>query len=730
MCNLNGPSPLFITNNSHLAQKQNPEGNQRFTLSSKRRYIPQLRFKERLAILRNQVQMQQQMKIKGIMRTKLPVLEAVVGAEVEVEALGDLTNHSLRIPGKVIWATILQVEIETVIKIWSRKKKKTPDDHVFTENNIDTSIFLWPSKLFPVLNAPDWDPDEAMEETGMELVGVEWDPRDMVLDLKSCFMEMELLLHCSPQLFTTEEWLGVARTPDDVHGFKVVVAIQMKTHVLAFFAKDNNSRSYWLSREDMNSTRLGRVPDVVFDFWGWSEFTVKWLRSEESRHDKKAVGDVIGHASGSQPTRGIGRYLRDEVLNLAVFKGIAPVMRQALKSKYARDLGVHGKLESYTSARRARLIQAYNWMSDQTHIEAARSEFFSSKKTDIKDTPSFFDPGEVADTILLFDGLGPIIFGESWVETLAEQGSQATTDIMRQFYMDLPTTLSRVQRLSLKPVVDLLPEEREYLIFVRGDTVNPLVRYFQSPASEAQVSSTFSSSPLTSLNSSCSPSPAASPMAVDDSMDVDDENNTQQIEEIKWVDEVEPLSLLRDPQRAPMPTYLYTDHIKKSMVAFNTTYKDSDNSPPNAIHYKREPASVRREKTVDYIQRNEKGIFVAPCLWHPDLTEKRQQLVFSEKEAHRNPHLGIRKGTRKQVEAEKSARTAGRKELLEELGRPPTEDEVVKRSSRLKARVVGAEGEKQLQTQASRTLAPATLPRKKRKPTLDTAGLLKINSTE
>ncbi|KAJ7164033.1 hypothetical protein C8R43DRAFT_946830 [Mycena crocata] len=454
--------------------------------------------------------MQQQMKIKGIMRTKLPVLEAVVGAEVEVEveveveALGDLTNLSLRIPGKVIWATILQVS---------------------------------------------WDLDEAMEETGMELVGVEWDPRDMVLDLKSCFMEMELLLHCSPQLFTTEGWLGVARTPDDVHGFKVVVAIQMKTHVLAFLAKDNNSRSYWLSREDMNSTRLGRVPDVVFDFWGWSEFTVKWLRSEESQHDKKAVGDVIGHASGSQPTRGIGRYLRDEVLNLAVFKGIAPgggsfmIMTTTGDTvRYARDLGVHGKLESYTSARRARLIQAY-----KTHIEAARSEFFSSKKTDIKDAPSFFDPGEVADTILLFDGLGPIIFGESWVETLAEQGSQAMTDIMHQFYMDLPTTLSRVQRLSLKPV-DLLPEEREYLIFVRGDTVNPLVRYFQSLASEAQVSSTFLSSPLTSLNSSCSPSPAASPMAVDvdlsegatveDSMDVDDENNRQQIEEIV-IDEVE-----------------------------------------------------------------------------------------------------------------------------------------------------------------------------------------------
>ncbi|KAJ7071759.1 hypothetical protein B0H15DRAFT_807003 [Mycena belliarum] len=79
---------------------------------------------------------------------------------------------------------------------------KAPDS-----GNVDWSKYLWPSHLFPVLNDPEWDPVEAAEETEMEFIGVEWDPRDLILNMKTCFLEI-----------------------------------------------------YWLSKEDMDATRSGRVP--------------------------------------------------------------------------------------------------------------------------------------------------------------------------------------------------------------------------------------------------------------------------------------------------------------------------------------------------------------------------------------------------------------------------------------------------------------------------------------
>ncbi|KAJ7021993.1 hypothetical protein C8F04DRAFT_1241053 [Mycena alexandri] len=59
-------------------------------------------------------------------------------------------------------------------------------------------------------------------------------------NLKIC--QVELLLHTTPQIYTTKQWLGVARTPDSKRGFKVVIALEFKTHVLAFLSRDNNAR--------------------------------------------------------------------------------------------------------------------------------------------------------------------------------------------------------------------------------------------------------------------------------------------------------------------------------------------------------------------------------------------------------------------------------------------------------------------------------------------------------
>ncbi|KAJ7780190.1 hypothetical protein DFH07DRAFT_765479 [Mycena maculata] len=152
--------------------------------------------------------------------------------------------------------------------------------------------------------------------------------------------------------------------------------------------------------------------------------------------------------------------------------------------RYSHELSVHGKPESVTSSRRANLIRGFNKMSDSSH----KDNFFNvtASKTNMVDAPSFFDSGEVAQAILLFDGLGPVIFGEHWEDILDKEGEEATKDMMDS-YRRLPQTLMHVQNLSLKPLTKPISEEKNYLASQREDTVNPLVRYLTEEL-DAQIS--------------------------------------------------------------------------------------------------------------------------------------------------------------------------------------------------------------------------------------------------
>ncbi|KAJ7702630.1 hypothetical protein B0H16DRAFT_1831857 [Mycena metata] len=135
------------------------------------------------------------------------------------------------------------------------------------EPTVDNSRYLWPSHIFPVLNDPMVQPEDAIEQTAMELTDVDFDPRDIVLNFGSCYLE----------ILTIEDWIGVSRTPAKVKSietsqlstlssaakarmFRVVIAIEMGSHVLAWLSNDGNVRTYWLSLEDINIVKPFRVP--------------------------------------------------------------------------------------------------------------------------------------------------------------------------------------------------------------------------------------------------------------------------------------------------------------------------------------------------------------------------------------------------------------------------------------------------------------------------------------
>ncbi|KAJ7231186.1 hypothetical protein C8J57DRAFT_1251276 [Mycena rebaudengoi] len=142
-------------------------------------------------------------------------------------------------------------------KLLGKKKNRDEDDD---DDDIDGSVYLWPESTFPVLQDASLNAVEAMKATGMNLLDMEFDPHDMVLFLASCGLEIELLLHCSPNIWTNELARGVARVSGSHCGFKIVIALEMATHTLAFCSHDNNSRVrlfslHWLSLDELDTLR-------------------------------------------------------------------------------------------------------------------------------------------------------------------------------------------------------------------------------------------------------------------------------------------------------------------------------------------------------------------------------------------------------------------------------------------------------------------------------------------
>ncbi|KAJ7724190.1 hypothetical protein DFH07DRAFT_783354 [Mycena maculata] len=402
-------------------------------------------------------------------------------------------------------------------------------------------------------------------------------------------------------------------------------------------------------------------------------------------------------------------------------------------------------------------------MSDSSHKDNFVN--VTASKTNMVDAPSFFDSGEVAQAILLFDGLGPVIFGEHWEDILDKEGEEATTEDMMDSYRRLPQTLMHVQNLSLKPLTKLISEEKDYLASQREDTVNPLVRYLteeldaQIPAEES-VGGCFDTADLYVLQSGFH-SAGPSINYVLTVVQVATESESEEEEEVDSEDDdddatVEQLSLIRDPKRARLPTYLYRDHEEKAIwtltrASVKTTGRNPSNCPPEAIHFLCLSDEERQTKTIQYIQTFEKVVSIAQKF--DNLTEEQQQLAIRAKNTHRNPHIGIRKGTQTRIKKEMDLRSEATKELRGSLEREPTNEEVLKKkekrkkvrrdmkgkdeahdtsftikSKHLQAKFDGPDAARLLQTQTTRTLDIRQRASPKKKKATDLEELIAFDS--
>ncbi|KAJ7438146.1 hypothetical protein FB451DRAFT_1416394 [Mycena latifolia] len=561
------------------------------------------------------------------------------------------------------------------------KKEKKKVEHC-TEKDIDYSLYLWPSYLFPDLDSPDLPEADVFKNMDLELVGIEYDPRDIIMDLKGCYLEVEPLLHTSPQIFTANDWDGVAKVSAKKRGFKVVMALELKFHTIAWLSADNNCHIYWFSREDMDMARPGRVPDIMLDYWGWCRYVVKWLKDQDSnpRLDKQ---EFLAISKKLNKKRGADSFLLITTKELVL-----------------RYLSVHRKLLWTTSSRVKRLVERYNRLSIRSY------------KTDedvMRDAPHVFDLAELAPAVLLFGHLGPLIVGgkDQWNELYEAEAEAGTTNEMRERYrLKLPDSISEIQRLMFKPAFDLTADERALLIAEYKDDMNPIPRSTRGstlaahpprlPLPEAMeidedededgvMEETFMG-PLPLLTDSDSDGEeeeedsdteeedeggiSALQNEVDPTLEVE-----EGVDDGEWKDEAH--TLIRDPVRAKCKTRLC-----KSVDGFawtvlkppkSTTCENETHRPPDALVFKQLSDEFREKKTLKVIKETTKLYTVGPldfcgharairigqgCLW-----DDEQIKEYTAWKTIGTWKKGIQKLSKKALGTELRLRAKVRKEL-------------------------------------------------------------------
>ncbi|KAF8184077.1 hypothetical protein K438DRAFT_1766523 [Mycena galopus ATCC 62051] len=365
----------------------------------------------------------------------------------------------------------------------------------YTKHDIDHSLYLYPVYLFPFLANGG-----SISECGLELKGILQDSRSLILDLGSGCVEVPLTGRAPP-----------AYVPSNIYQLQLG---RRHTHI--------------------ELARSARVPglDVLFDYWGWCKYVVHWLKDQDMhpRWDTRPLSYVIS-MPGQHPMRGVGRYTSDELswmsglplhtlwgevrkdpqklcavlesfflftfvrycqtseilsqclaLNTLcgtdaadVHSSFLLITTQTAVLRYNRMLSVHKQIQCSMSERKKKKVVEYNRLSLLSH------EMDDDKH--MQHAPWPFDLADLAGALLLPGHMGPAIV-PNWDDLLASEAVSATTPEMRTRYESkLPSTLSLLQRLAFKPIVDMSSTESQMLASARGGShkLNPVVEYFALP---------------------------------------------------------------------------------------------------------------------------------------------------------------------------------------------------------------------------------------------------------
>ncbi|KAK0488239.1 hypothetical protein EDD18DRAFT_1359697 [Armillaria luteobubalina] len=150
---------------------------------------------------------------------------------------------------------------------------------------------------------------------GLCLQNVIKHPRMVCLDLQKAILYIQVLVHCSPNIYTINDWNETIQKVDKgTCKFKIILALQFKFHVLAFGSYDNNF--YWFpspagalkhpaedeshSLEDF-SDKIFEFTDPLTQFHAWLAKLVEVLEAQRLRktaeikcQQQEVIDQVIG----------------------------------------------------------------------------------------------------------------------------------------------------------------------------------------------------------------------------------------------------------------------------------------------------------------------------------------------------------------------------------------------------------------------------------------------------
>ncbi|KAJ6483749.1 hypothetical protein C8R47DRAFT_1217442 [Mycena vitilis] len=551
----------------------------------------------------------------------------------------------------------------------------------------DLSRYFWPRYALPVLSGAYLTATEAMATAGMTLTSLVYDARKTIMNLGSVIVEFEPLLHTSPQIYTHKQWNGIVQVPRTHRGFKIGYALEFTSHVLSWNTFDNNFRLHWRTPDEhIKNYRSSHVPDVIFDYPAWSNYTVCWLKEMRRKSLKNLTILEVLSAPGRQPFRGLGRYGANEVLSIAGIPGwvlvaividdpvlfsivcesfykfvydrvirvgtycdlptssdsedldfaISTTLKKQLE--YINTLRTHGRARTHVSSEEAKLIDAYNSASLKTWDESktARDVFAKSRKTDMSKIVFPFDFANVLASVTKFGHLGSLIAGQYWDSVLGELiAHKETLRKLEAEYCSLPTHFTQNQLLFLKPKHLISRRESDSLVRSFGWAQNPIATYFEVQSKISNTAARFGR--------------------------IDQSRLSLTSKRTRW----RKTYLVKMENRTGfMWSTLHPPFISLSTRARKNKQEETLYLPLYSVQAK----SLRDEYTIQHIKEKTKGWTVGPkdfvghgriikkakvtftglCFWHPNLTVERMLIMKAAWDA-RSRYVAGRKVLAKQT---------------------------------------------------------------------------------
>ncbi|KAF5336585.1 hypothetical protein D9611_006635 [Ephemerocybe angulata] len=148
-------------------------------------------------------------------------------------------------------------------------------------------------------------------------------PRAVRLDFTVMHLQLAFLTHTSVQFFSQNLWDEVKATSQEKRKFRVGMAFEFKTHVLAFVSLDNLFQPFWALRAiDLPEGHI----DAYKDLRGFLFSLVRWMENRRKRNRLGLATEIIRKGEkGKNVFGGVGKYT---VLELFFMGGLSPFLTE------------------------------------------------------------------------------------------------------------------------------------------------------------------------------------------------------------------------------------------------------------------------------------------------------------------------------------------------------------------------------------------------------------------